>query len=193
MNSQLGPWATQIDVTGNLRLNAFWRRRMTRLAALSRGNPVKQGRRWPAAALTLLAPAAIWLASPAAVPSADSKTPAGKGRCYVASYYVGDLVTHVASDRQPARAALGKARPAVAGPDFQALADLITSAVAPESWKAAGGQGRIAPLHNHLTLAISQTPEVHEEIVDLLEQLRRLRGVHIVVETKVVTLKGTSP
>jgi len=55
MNYQFGPWATQIDASGNARLSAFWRRRLTRLPGLPRSIPAMT--RSDALALVLIAAA----------------------------------------------------------------------------------------------------------------------------------------
>lgn len=72
--------------------------------------------------------------------------------------------------------------------DFDALIDLITSTVRPTTWDAVGGPGSIAPFETNLSLVISQTQEVHEEIVDLLEQLRRLQDLQVTIEVRFITL-----
>lgn len=72
--------------------------------------------------------------------------------------------------------------------DFDSLIDLITSTVRPTTWDAVGGPGSIAPFETNLSLVISQTQEVHEEIVDLLEQLRRLQDLQVTIEVRFITL-----
>jgi general secretion pathway protein D len=72
--------------------------------------------------------------------------------------------------------------------DFDSLIDLITSTVHPTSWEEAGGNGSIAPFETNLSLVISQTQEIHEEIADLLEQLRRLQDLQVTVEVRFITL-----
>lgn len=57
-------------------------------------------------------------------------------------------------------------------PDFDSLIKLIASTVKPTSWDEVGGAGSVTPFPNNLTLVVSQTQEVHEEIEDLLAQLR---------------------
>ncbi|MDZ7616860.1 MAG: hypothetical protein U1E05_07650, partial [Patescibacteria group bacterium] len=59
--------------------------------------------------------------------------------------------------------------------DFDSLIELITSTVKPQTWDEVGGPGSIAPFETNLSIVVSQTQDVHEEIVDLLEQLRRSR------------------
>ncbi len=72
--------------------------------------------------------------------------------------------------------------------DFDSLIDLITSTIAPQSWDSAGGAGSIAPFQTNLTLVVSQTQEVHEQIADLLNQLRRLQDLQVTIEVRFITL-----
>ncbi len=51
--------------------------------------------------------------------------------------------------------------------DFDSLMELITSTIQPTSWDEVGGPGSIAEFATNLSLVISQTQEVHEQIVDL--------------------------
>ena len=75
-----------------------------------------------------------------------------------------------------------------ANADFDSLIDLITTTVQPTSWDTVGGPGSIAPFATNLSLVISQTQEVHEEIVDLLEQLRRMQDLQVTIEVRFITL-----
>lgn len=72
--------------------------------------------------------------------------------------------------------------------DFQSLIDLIQTTVAPDTWQDVGGQGSISPFPTNLSLVISQTQEVHEQISDLLEQLRRMQDLQVTVEVRFITL-----
>ncbi len=72
--------------------------------------------------------------------------------------------------------------------DFDTLIELITTTVAPETWEDVGGAGSIAPFPTNLSLVISQTQEVHDQIVDLLEQLRRLQDLQVTIEVRFITL-----
>ena len=72
--------------------------------------------------------------------------------------------------------------------DFDTLINLITTTVEPESWEDNGGVGTIAGFPTNLTLIVSNTQEVHEAIVDLLEQLRRLQDLQITIEVRFITL-----
>ena len=75
-----------------------------------------------------------------------------------------------------------------AQPDFDSLIDLITVAVEPQTWDEVGGPGSISPFQNNLSLVISQTEDVHEQIVELLEQLRRNQDLQVTIEVRFITL-----
>jgi len=72
--------------------------------------------------------------------------------------------------------------------DFDTLIDLITSTIAPQTWDTVGGPGSIEGFPTNLSLVISQTQDVHEEIADLLDQLRRLQDLQVTIEVRYITL-----
>jgi general secretion pathway protein D len=72
--------------------------------------------------------------------------------------------------------------------DFDTLIELITSTIAPDTWDEVGGAGAIEPFPVNLSLVISQTQEVHEQIADLLDQLRRLQDLQVTIEVRFITL-----
>jgi general secretion pathway protein D len=72
--------------------------------------------------------------------------------------------------------------------DFDTLIDLIVTTIVPDSWDEVGGPGSISPFPTNLSLVISQTQDVHEQIVDLLEQLRRLQDLQVTIEVRFITL-----
>ena len=72
--------------------------------------------------------------------------------------------------------------------DFDSLIELITTTVSPESWDEVGGPGSISGFETNLSLVVSQTQEVHEEIAELLEQLRRLQDLQVTIEVRFITL-----
>jgi general secretion pathway protein D len=78
-----------------------------------------------------------------------------------------------------------------ANADFDSLIELIHSTVAPTTWDEVGGPGSIAKFETNLSLVISQTQEVHEEIVDLLEQLRRMQDLQVTIEVRFITLSDS--
>lgn len=72
--------------------------------------------------------------------------------------------------------------------DFDSLIELITTTIQPTSWDEVGGPGSIAPFETNLSLVVSQTQEVHEEIADLLDQLRRMQDLQVTIEVRFITL-----
>ena len=72
--------------------------------------------------------------------------------------------------------------------DFQSLIELITQTVAPTTWNTVGGPGAVMPFQTNRSLVVSQTQEVHEEIADLLDQLRRLQDLQVTIEVRFITL-----
>ena len=70
--------------------------------------------------------------------------------------------------------------------DFDTLVDLITSTVVPESWASAGGIGQIEVFPTNLSMVINQSAEVHEQVADLIKQLRRMQDVQISIETQLL-------
>lgn len=79
-----------------------------------------------------------------------------------------------------------------ANADFDSLIDLIVSTVEHDSWMENGtGEGEIQPFPTNLSLVISQTQRVHEQIADLLEQLRRLQDLQVTIEVRFIQLKDS--
>lgn len=72
--------------------------------------------------------------------------------------------------------------------DFRALIDLITSTCEPNSWDEIGGNGHVKGNETTLSLVIRQTQKVHDEIRDLLEQLRRLQDLQVTIEVRFVSV-----
>ena len=75
--------------------------------------------------------------------------------------------------------------------NFQPLIDLIQSTVAADTWDTVGGRGAIRQFDTNLSLVISATQEVHDEIADLLAQLRRLQDLQVTIEVRFITLGDT--
>lgn len=72
--------------------------------------------------------------------------------------------------------------------DFTNLIDLIKSTIAPDDWDDTNGDGSIQAFVPNLSLIVSQTQQVQDQIQDLLEKLRELNDVQIVVEVRFVVL-----
>lgn len=72
--------------------------------------------------------------------------------------------------------------------DFDSLIALIETTVAPETWETLGGPSTMQPYPQNLSLVISTTSEVHDQVVELLESLRRLQNLQITIEVRFITL-----
>ncbi|HEX5103905.1 MAG TPA: hypothetical protein VFV87_08855, partial [Pirellulaceae bacterium] len=75
--------------------------------------------------------------------------------------------------------------------DFDSLIELITTTISPDSWDEVGGPGSISGFDTNLSLVVSQTQEVHEQLADLLEQLRRLQDLQVTIEVRFITLSDS--
>ncbi len=78
--------------------------------------------------------------------------------------------------------------PASSNYEFDALTDLITTTVDPNGWAEFGGNGYIQQHEGTLSLVIRQTQRVHQEIADLLDQLRRLQDLQVTIEVRFITV-----
>ncbi len=75
--------------------------------------------------------------------------------------------------------------------DFGSLMTLIETTVVPDTWEALGGPSTMAPYPQNLSLVISTTSDVHDQITDLLTTLRRLQNLQITIEVRFITLSDT--
>lgn len=115
---------------------------------------------------------------------------------YTVVYPVGDLVLPipnvVTATRQQDHAAPGKAASPAVQADFDSFIDLIVTTVSPKTWQQNGGQGTIACCNANVSLVVTQRKDVHEELVDLLEQLRRMQDLQVALEIRFITLDAGS-
>lgn len=72
--------------------------------------------------------------------------------------------------------------------NFDELSDLITTTVEPDSWTEFSGAGSLMSNHSTLSLVIRQTQGVHDQVADLLEQLRRLQDLQVTIEVRFITV-----
>jgi len=73
------------------------------------------------------------------------------------------------------------------GDPIEPIIELIQQTIDPESWRAAGGNvGSIQPLNQQLV--VTQTSTAHNQIRDLLRQLRQARALQIAVEARYLTI-----
>lgn len=61
--------------------------------------------------------------------------------------------------------------------DYDALIETITTTVKPQSWDEVGGAGSVSEVPISKCLVISQTRELHDEVLELLRALRAARKV----------------
>jgi general secretion pathway protein D len=70
----------------------------------------------------------------------------------------------------------------------ESLIRLITSTVEPGSWSDMGGPGTIQYFPLTMSLVINQTPDVQEQVADLLAALRRRQDQEVAVEVRFATV-----
>jgi len=76
--------------------------------------------------------------------------------------------------------------------DFIPLMNLIQQTISSDSWTSTGtGDGTITPFVPNLSLVVSNTQEIQDQIQDLLTRLRELNDVQIVVEVRFITLRDS--
>ena len=75
--------------------------------------------------------------------------------------------------------------------NFDSLINLITTTVVPDTWELLGGPSTMSPYEQNLSLVISTTSEVHDQIAELLESLRKLQNLQITIEVRFITLADT--
>src|SRR5262249_54420684 len=63
------------------------------------------------------------------------------------------------------------------------------NACSPQSWSDVGGPGTIDYFPLGMALVINQTPDVQEQIQDLLDALRRLQDLEVSVEVRMISLE----
>ena len=71
---------------------------------------------------------------------------------------------------------------------FEELSEMIRTTVDPESWETLGGRGTLQTSETTLALVVRQTQAVHEQISELLTQLRRLQDLQVAVEVRFITV-----
>src|SRR5205823_5216660 len=70
----------------------------------------------------------------------------------------------------------------------ETLMHLITSTIAPQTWAQMGGHGTIEFYPLGSALIINQTPDIQEQIAELLQALRRLQDQEVAVEIRFITI-----
>jgi type II secretory pathway component GspD/PulD (secretin) len=70
------------------------------------------------------------------------------------------------------------------------LMKLVQSTVAPRTWSGMGGPGTIEYCPLGMSLVVTQTPDIHERIADLLQAVRRLQDQEVSVEVRLISVPG---
>jgi type II secretory pathway component GspD/PulD (secretin) len=68
------------------------------------------------------------------------------------------------------------------------LISLIQNSIAPSSWNTMGGPASLEYFPLTHTLVINQTPDIQEQIQDLLSALRRLQDQEVAIEVRFITV-----
>ena len=68
------------------------------------------------------------------------------------------------------------------------LIRLIVNTIKPESWDVNGGRGTIDYFPLGMALTVNQTPDIQEQVAELLAVLRRLQDEQIAVEVRVISV-----
>jgi type II secretory pathway component GspD/PulD (secretin) len=71
------------------------------------------------------------------------------------------------------------------------LMKLITNVVQPSSWSDVGGSGTIDYFPIGMALVINQTPDIQEQVAELLDSLRRLQDMEVAVEVRIINVEET--
>jgi general secretion pathway protein D len=114
------------------------------------------------------------LPPPAACPVVASPT-----KMVLKPYQVADLVIPAGDSKDPNLEVKA---------NEQRLIQMIRETIAPKSWSAMGGPGTIDYYPMTMTLIVNQTPDVQEQIADVLARLRREQDTQVALEVRLVTV-----
>jgi Flp pilus assembly secretin CpaC len=70
----------------------------------------------------------------------------------------------------------------------ESLIQLITRTVAPQSWSDMGGPGTLDYHPMTMALVVNQTPDIQDQVADLLAALRRLQDQEVSVEVRFISV-----
>jgi hypothetical protein len=110
-----------------------------------------------------------------------------RGKLRQVTYPVADLVVPVGApwDSKPDE----KAQPRAT---LEArLIELICTTIAADTWMDKGGPGTMQYFPLGMALVINQTQDVHEQIQELLQALRRLQDIEVAVEVRLVQISDS--
>jgi type II secretory pathway component GspD/PulD (secretin) len=116
-----------------------------------------------------------------------------RGKLRQLTYQVADLIVPV--NRSPVVLSLGgdvvkcdRATTKEPATTEKELIQLITSTIAPRQWSEMGGPGTIDYHTLTMSLVVNQTPDIQEQVADLLVALRRLQDVEVSLEIRLLRL-----
>ncbi len=108
-----------------------------------------------------------------------------KGELLVKAYAVADLVVPL-----PANPLSNELNPdAKPKHNSQALMDLVKTTIQPNTWDEMGGAGSLRFNDATLSLVIRTTANVHQEITELLSQLRKLHDTQVTLEMSIISIR----
>ncbi len=108
-----------------------------------------------------------------------------KGELLVKAYAVADLVVPL-----PANPLSNELNPDTKPKhNSQALMDLVKTTIQPNTWDEMGGAGSLRFNDATLSLVIRTTANVHQEITELLSQLRKLHDTQVTVEMSIISIR----
>jgi type II secretory pathway component GspD/PulD (secretin) len=135
-------------------------------------------------------PAALLAACALAVAAPAARAEPPKQQLVRRVYQVADLVVPrpdvvVVADRDAAKAEdAPKAQPT----REDKLIRLIEQTIQPQSWSGSGGAGTLDYFPMTASLVVNQTPDVQEQVADILTALRRLQDTEVALEVRILTL-----
>ncbi len=68
------------------------------------------------------------------------------------------------------------------------LIKLLTSTISPQAWNSMGGPGTIEYFPLTMSLVVNQSPDIQEQVADLLAALRRLQDQEVAVEIRFISI-----
>jgi type II secretory pathway component GspD/PulD (secretin) len=134
----------------------------------------------------LLAAGLLAAAANAQCPSSSARCPAagcataGRGKMVTTSYPVAELV--VSAPNTGKKGETGKTHE-------EDLIRSIQHTLSPQTWAENGGSGTIEYFPTTMALVVNQTPDVQEQIADLLSKLRREQNTEVALEVRLITVR----
>ena len=68
--------------------------------------------------------------------------------------------------------------------EYDSLINLVSTTVAPDTWKGVGGEGELQFYSANHSIVVKNTPAVHDQIAELLAQLRNMQRYGVTLERR---------